>query len=62
MAEAVNIKQKITLYLQEAVTALQQEAIDKDEPIGRYVTYGILVGTVHCGLFIRVIFVMCWIL
>jgi len=37
MAEAVNtgIKQKITLYLQEAVTALQQETIDKDEPIGR---------------------------
>jgi len=35
MAEAVNIKQKITLYLQEAVTALQQETIDRDEPIGR---------------------------
>jgi len=35
MAEAGNIKSKITLYLQEAVTALQQEAIDKDEPIGR---------------------------
>jgi len=35
MAEAVTIKEKITLYLQEAVTALQQETIDKDEPIGR---------------------------
>ena len=35
MAEAGNVKRKITLYLQEAVAALQQEAIDKDEPIGR---------------------------
>jgi len=35
MAEAGNVKRKITLYLQEAVTALQQEAIDKDDPIGR---------------------------
>jgi len=35
MAETSGIKRKITLYLQEAVTALQQEAIDKDEPIGR---------------------------
>ena len=35
MAEAANIKRKITLYLQEAVTTLQQETIDKDEPVGR---------------------------
>jgi len=35
MAEAVNVKRKITLFLQEAVAALQQEAIDRDEPIGR---------------------------
>jgi len=35
MAEAANIKRKITLYLQEAVTALQQETIDKDEPVCR---------------------------
>jgi len=40
MAEGGNIKHRITLYLQEAVTALQQEVIDKDEPnepIGRLV-------------------------
>ena len=35
MADAVNVKRKITLYLQEAVTALQQETIDKDEAVGR---------------------------
>jgi len=37
MADAANIKRKITLYLQEAVTALQQETIDKDEPISRWI-------------------------
>lgn len=37
MAEGVDIKQKITLYLQEAVTALQQETLDKDEPVGRWI-------------------------
>jgi len=41
MAE-VNVKRKITLYLQEAVTALQQETLDKDEPVGRLLL-GILV-------------------